>query len=296
MTRILGSMEGAAGRTILWVNGIWGPQSLAAFLGSGRGRLPYVIRPAGSLGLAALGHKRLKKRLYYAAVESRVVSAARAIHCLSDLEVSELPEQLRARAFVVPSGVDLPDGPLPRRERLLVGVLARLHPIKNHGQVLDAVEELVRRGVELELELAGSTSDPAAEAAIRARVAASPYLSGRVRLLGHVEKRRLPEVVGRWRAALLLSQQENFGHAVIAAAALGVPTIASAGVGLAPELQQAGAGRLVAPGEASGALLQVLEGDESAQAERCRRFAGRYSRDHAAASLLQRLDAAAGPV
>ena len=45
--------------TVLWVNGIWGVQSLAGFVASRGGRVPYVVRPAGSLGRAALARKAL---------------------------------------------------------------------------------------------------------------------------------------------------------------------------------------------------------------------------------------------
>jgi glycosyltransferase involved in cell wall biosynthesis len=293
MTAAARRLELRARPTVLWVNGIWGVQSLAAFLASGRGEVPYVLRPAGSLGHAALARKALKKSLYYAAVESHVARRARAIHCLSEREVEELPAALRARAFVVPSGVDLPAGTLPPREAGLVGVLARLHPIKNHGQALDAVERLVGQGRDLRLELAGSASAPAFEAALRQRVERSPALAGRVRFLGHVDKARLPEVVGRWQAALLLSEQENFGHAVIAAAACGVPTVVSPGVALGADLARAGAGRVAAPGEAAAALAALLDAGPG-PAEASRSFAASFGWDGCARSLLGHLEAAAG--
>lgn len=295
---MVGAVRGldlAARPTVLWVNGIWGIQSLAAYLASGRGRLPYVIRPAGSLGHAALARKALKKRLYLAAVEAPIARRAAALHCMSEREVEELPPALRSRAFVVPSGVDLPAGRPAERQPGLVGILARLHPIKNHGLALDAVERLVGQGRDLRLEVAGSTSDPAFEAALRQRVERSPLLAGRVSFLGHVDKLRLPEVVGRWQAALLLSEQENFGHAVIAAAASGVPTVASPGVGLGPALLEAGAGRVAAPGQAAEALAALLDGDRAAQEGACRRFAASLGWDRCAGALLARLqDVAAG--
>lgn len=281
--------------TVLWVNGIWGVQSLAAWLASGLGSVPYVLRPAGSLGHAALARKALKKRLYYAAVEGRIAGAAAAIHCLSPREVEELPASLRSRAFVAPSGVDLPAGAMPPREPGLVGVLARLHPIKNHGLALDAVERLVVQGRDLRLELAGSTSDPAYEAALRRRVEGSPVLAGRVRFLGHVDKARIPDVVGRWQAAVLPSEQENFGHAVIAAAACGVPTVVSPGVGLGPALAAAGAGRVTGPAGVAEALAAELDAAGPAAEEAARAFAATFGWEHCAADLISHLRRAAGP-
>lgn len=277
---------------VIWVNGIWGAQSIAAALVSLRNRWPYVIRPAGSLGRAALKYKWVKKRVYYWCVESPIVRHARAIHCMSAQEVAELPAELRSRAFIVPSGVDLVDLPAAVREPCTVGVLARLHPIKNHHRVLDAVETLVAEGQDLALEFAGASSDPAYAEELRRRVAGSALLADRVRFLGHVDRARLPDVVGRWRAALLLSEQENFGHAVISAAAFGVPTVASAGVGLARDLEAAGAGVVVGPHDTAAGLARILSRDATETASACRAFAARFGWDACSRALLGHLQAA----
>src|SRR5439155_14783767 len=51
--------------TILWVNGVWGAQSIAGWIAARWRRWPYIVRPAGSLGRAALRYRALKKGLYY---------------------------------------------------------------------------------------------------------------------------------------------------------------------------------------------------------------------------------------
>jgi glycosyltransferase involved in cell wall biosynthesis len=115
-----------------------------------------------------------------------------------------------------------------------------------------------------------------------------------VRFLGHVDKDRIPEVVGRWQAALLLSDQENFGHAVIAAAACGVPTVVSPGVGLGPALAAARAGLVAAPGEAAGALAALLDAPPAAREAGARAFAASFGWERCAADLLAHLHRLSG--
>jgi glycosyltransferase involved in cell wall biosynthesis len=278
-------------KTVIWVNGIWGAQSLAAALISARTDWPFVVRPAGSLGESALRYKRFKKQLYFRAIESRILKRAASIHCMTEKEVQELPCWLKSKAFVVSSGVEMPPMPLnPERGPLVVGVLARIHPIKNHALALKALAELNSEGREIEVEFAGSTSDEACERRLRKQVASSPFLAGRVHFLGHVPAHRVPETVARWRAALLLSEQENLGHSVIAAASAGVPSVVSPGVGLGPELQHAGAGLVVEADRAAVALRHLLSRDRSELVRTCRRFAERFSWDSCSQNLLAHLE------
>jgi glycosyltransferase involved in cell wall biosynthesis len=286
-------LAGSPAPTVIWANAIWNAQSLAAGIAGIRWGIPYVIRPAGSLGHAALGRKRLKKWVYLNAVEAHVIRRASGVHCMTTREVDELPLPMRARAFVVPSGVELPSARVATQDPSLVGVLARIHPIKNTDRALDAIEELVRSGRDLHVELAGSTSDAAYEAFLRQRVGSSTVLASRVRFLGHVGRDRLPDVVGRWRAALLLSDQENFGHAVVTAAALGVPSVVSPGVGLGPDLEARGAGIVAAPGGVPQALACLLDSDPDVLANRCTQFASSYGWDSCSRALLDHLDSIA---
>jgi glycosyltransferase involved in cell wall biosynthesis len=276
---------------VSWVNGIWGAQSLAAALIEARRGVPYVVRPAGSLGKAALKYKAAKKQAYWRFVESHIVKRARALHCMSEKEVSELADDLQDRAFVVPTGIDLAEpGHRIQGAPMIVGVLARIHPIKRQHEALLAVERLINQGTLVEVELAGSTSDERYERRLRAQVESSAALRGRVRFLGHVARERVPQVVGRWRAALLLSEQENFGHAVVAAAAVGVPTVASSGVGLGAAMAKAGAGIVANGAEVTGALHRLLETAPDVIASACHAFAAQYSWGSCTRALLRQLE------
>jgi glycosyltransferase involved in cell wall biosynthesis len=286
-------------RAVAWVNGIWGPASLAARTLRIAG-LPYVVRPAGSLGHAALRYRPWRKRAYYDLIEGPIAKGASSVHCMSEREVAELPDELRGRAFVVPTGVDIfetppsvlaePSGPP------ILGVLARLHPIKRHSVVLDAIEALVAAGKDVRVEFAGDASDLAYGASLAHRIAQSPMLRDRVKLLGHVPAKEVPALVGRWRVALLLSEQENFGHAVVAAASAGVPSLVSPGVGVGAQLESAGAGRVVRDDEVVQAIVSELSTSDSNRAERCRNYALRHSWSAVSAALRDHLEHAARPL
>lgn len=296
-----------ASSPVVWINGIWGPHSIAASLVCRRARVPYIVRPAGSLGTAALGYRQVKKRAYYAVAERHVLRHAAAIHCMSRVEVDELPGELKSHAFVVPSGVVSSESSVGSRGRAdlsrssassapcrghahLVGVLARLHPIKRQHLVLGAVERLCRSGVDVAVELAGSSSDDTYEQRLRSLVAGSEVLRGRVRFLGHVASADVPAIVRRWDAALLLSEQENFGHAVLMTCAAGVPAVLSRGVALAEAAEAAGAAVIVPTDESSvaQALRRLLESD-GARAQRSRDFASSFGWDACAERLHAQL-------
>lgn len=277
--------------TIIWVNGIWRAQSLAAAVLGRRFSCPYVVRPSGSLGPAALARKSFKKRVYYGLVERAVLRHAAAIHCMSQTELDQLPQELRSKAFVVPSGIEIlePSGvisPTPH----LIGVLARVHPIKRFDWVLDVVESLNREGAELGLEIAGHEGVPSYSASLRRRITASKWLANRVAFLGHVPQGRVQDVVRRWSLALLLSEQENFGHSVIAAAATGVPSLVSEGVALGDALEKFGAGARVTVANVVPTVKTWLELDRQRVSNNCFAFARGFGWDQCSRALLHELE------
>ncbi|MFE1357819.1 MULTISPECIES: glycosyltransferase [Streptomyces] len=72
-----------------------------------------------------------------------------------------------------------------------------------------------------------------------------------------------PEVLRRLRAAdvfVLPSVQDAFSVSVLEAMSVGTPVVITATTGLAPDVAEAGAGRVVAhPGEVAGAVLDLLD-------------------------------------
>jgi len=171
----------------------------------------------------------------------------------------------RERVRVVPNGADLPDeaaeapGARQWRERLgasplhpLWVVAARLEEQKGHAVLLDALAEVVRRGLEFTLAVAG---DGSLRAALEQR-AQQLGLAARVHFLGVVED--IGPLLAAADAVVLPSLWEGLPLSMLEAMARSRPVVASA-VGGVPEVIEDGIhGQLVPPGDAV-ALADALE-------------------------------------
>jgi colanic acid/amylovoran biosynthesis glycosyltransferase len=166
-----------------------------------------------------------------------------------------------ARAVVVHMGVWLPlDFPKETPPRAIPILLcpARLVPVKDHGNLLEAAARLAGRGVPFQLWLAGEGPD---RTAIERRIG-ERGLGDRVRFLGTVPHAELLGMYrdGRVDCVVLSSHYEGLSVALVEAMAYGVPVIATA-VGGVPELLEDGAGVLVPPHDAdtlAEAMARVL--------------------------------------
>jgi glycosyltransferase involved in cell wall biosynthesis len=172
---------------------------------------------------------------------------------------------------------------------------ARLAPIKGHGDLLEAAEQLVACGIPFELWLAGEGPE---RAAIERRIG-ERGLGERVRLLGTVPHAELLGMYrdGRVDCVVLPSLHEGLSVALVEAMAHGVPVIATA-VGGVPELLEDGAGILVPPSDADAlteALTRVL-GSPTLRAELAhagrRRVEAEFEVHAIASELVRRFDGA----
>lgn len=165
---------------------------------------------------------------------------------------------------VIPTGVvgeTLNGGPDPvaARERLelpregpLVGIVARLDPIKNVPLFLEAAARIKAGRPDVSFVIAG---DGEQRQAIHARARA--LLGDRVHLLGWV--RDLDSLYAALDVVLLTSRNEGTPRALIEAGAASTPTVATTVGGVADVLIDGVTGLLVAPGDAGGLAERTLE-------------------------------------
>jgi len=183
------------------------------------------------------------------------------------------------RTNVIPNGVDIqrfcPSGNSNPRKQLIVGTVGNLRPVKNHAILVRACADLVRRGMDLQLHIAG-------EGALRSDLTAlaeSLGIGGRFQLVGLIED--VPKFLHGLDVFVLSSDSEQHPNALNEAMACGLSCVATE-VGCVEELLDSGrCGRIVSPGDTAGltAALADLLADRK-QRERLGASARQRACDH----------------
>jgi glycosyltransferase involved in cell wall biosynthesis len=142
------------------------------------------------------------------------------------------------------------------RVRPLILVPARLHPMKGHGVLLDAVPDVIRQVPDVIVLCAGE--GPSRD--LLAMEVESRGLTDTVRLLGHRDD--IPVLLGASDVVALPSLREGLPSAMLEAFAAGRPVVATAVGGVAEALEDGREGCLVPPNRPdllAQALARLLE-------------------------------------
>lgn len=198
---------------------------------------------------------------------ARKVAAADLVICISDFCRSQLmgisdPVHW-AKLRVVHCGVDLDRYPyrLPDTDGLAVLCVGRLVPEKGQVLLLQAVEKLVRDGVDVRLTLVGGGPRLASLEAEAGRLG----ILDRVSFPGPVSQDEMPAMFASHNVFCLPSFAEGVPVALMEAMAAGLPVVTTRVAGI-PELVEDGiTGLLVPPGRADavGDALRKLADDPS---------------------------------
>jgi len=301
------------------IHALFSPVSTAAATLARHRKLPYILRPLGTLDPADLRKKRRLKQIYAALLERANLAGAAGIHFTSAQE-AKISERFGTHSpdLVIPLGVRPPQPPLIRGEkegaiphkakvrrelgipddRLLVLFMSRIDPKKGLNLLIPALESLLLGAnhesalPNFHFVLAGTNpQDPNYENQIKEQIKASP-LSSCTTITGFV--------TGELKAALLQdadlfvlpSYYENFGIAVAEAMVAGTPVVISDQVHIWEEVKGAEAG-WVCPCEVE-ALTEVLREALQDVGERQRRGVNaqdyalqNYSWDAIALAMIQ---------
>lgn len=266
-----------------------------------RYRVPYILRPHGTLDPFLYRRHRWRKWLLERLFQDEVQRRAAFMHYTTEEERRlAAPYALNPRSWVVPIGIDLGafDGPRPRKlrerypeigDRKVVLFFGRLNFKKGLDVTIKAFAELARERDDVFLLLAGP--DGGLERQARQWVAEAG-LGGRALFTGMVTGEDKQTVLAGSEVFLLPSQAENFGLSVIEAAACGLPVIISDRVNLWREIDQAKAGLVAPPAPDAFArhLRWVLEHPQEAR-EMGRRAAALVRRDFGWDALAPRYEA-----
>jgi glycosyltransferase involved in cell wall biosynthesis len=150
-----------------------------------------------------------------------------------------------------------PEPRAPGRPAHLVAVAEGFGRLKNVGRLLEALAVLRQTRPDTTLELVGDGHEAGGPAH---RWARDRGLAAGVTFRGHVDRSRLPAIVGQADVFVHPSREEGFGMVLIEAMALGVPVVGGARAGAVPwVLDEGRAGVLTDVGDA-GAIAATLDG------------------------------------
>ncbi len=142
---------------------------------------------------------------------------------------------------------------------LVLGIVSRLVPIKDHATLFRAAEHLAAHKIDVRVLVAGTGPE---HERLESLAKGSPALAGRVTFLGASEN--VPEILNALDVFVLPSLMEGMSNTILEAMSCALP-VAATRVGGNPELVQEGrTGFLLTPGDAAqlAAQLELLAANE----------------------------------
>ncbi len=239
-----------------------------------RSHVPFIVQTHG-MCTPWKDYKRVLDSMF----TKPTLRAARKILVLSEREREELlpfvPRQQTTVVFNALTTSILPDRPEIASPPYRILFCARLHPRKGLSLFVEVCAELARRGLDVQVLIAGPDEGARAEATARAR-----KLSVDAEFLGTLSKQEVASVMQVSHLLLHPAPFEPFGMSMIEAFANRLPVVASASSLLAPMFRSSGAAALPPDGDvgawADQAQLLLLDPLEARQqAERAAAFATR---------------------
>jgi glycosyltransferase involved in cell wall biosynthesis len=287
-TSRLGRLNGSALRTarpiiedadVLHLHGMWLPSNLQLADIAHEVRTPYLLTIHGMLDDWATSQRWLKKRLFHSLIGRRFVRRAARVHCTAIEEQRQAsPWLAKTPVSILPYLVDLePFRQLAARDASTTAsfspaeiptllFLSRLHPKKGPELLIDTMAELRKRGQPARLLIAGQ-GGPAYEARLRERTHQLD-LGDTVKFLGLITGDAKLALFQSADLFVLPTSQENFGIALIEAAACGTPLLTTKGVDIWRELESAGAKIVERSVNGFADAIQELVRDRAALAKR----------------------------
>lgn len=255
---------------LVHIASIFSHSSLAAARACRRHRVPYIVRPLGSLAPWSLRRKRFRKDLLWHVAVKRMLHGAAAVHYTTAAERREAQERLGLqRGVVIPLGIDeavlrpavMPERFVQRHPALgqhpYVLMLCRLHPKKGLELFINAFLDIVHNKAFQHWRLVVAGDGEASYVDKLQQLVQQRAGDRQIRFTGWLTG---DEKIAALQGAALLalpSYQENFGLCVAEAMACGVPVLVSPHVNLADEIRTTGAGWIVNLRRAD--LRQTLE-------------------------------------
>jgi glycosyltransferase involved in cell wall biosynthesis len=284
------------------IHAVFNYSSIAAAHVCRKARVPYVVRPLGTLEPWSMTQKPLRKRVFWQVSGKGMLRRAAAVHYTTEAEklsterllglnhgkvialgIEENPEASSTHARLEQHFPEFANKPYAL-------VLSRLHPKKGLDVLIDAFLSLVQvqQFAHWHLVIAG---DGVADYVLKLKaLAGSSLQSDRIVFTGWLDGEKKDALLSSASLLVLPSHQENFGLCVMEALSHSVPVLVSPHVNLAEEIVLANAGWIATVDKDAliSRLAEALDNDE----ERARRgqagkqLSQKYSWDTTAKNLV----------
>ncbi len=237
------------------IHALFSPVSSAAATVCRWQKLPYILRPLGTLDPADLRKKKQLKQLYAAVWERSNLAGASAVHFTSFQE-AKISERfgVATRDLVIPLGVQQQKERQEDEESLgrrrfgmpadvpVVLFMSRIDPKKGLDLLIPALEKLLTIGLNFHFVLAGTNpQDPKYEEKIQSQIQSS-LLRSHTTITGFVTGELKTVLLKAADLFVLPSYYENFGIAVAEAMAAGIPVLVSDQVHICQEIRDSESG------------------------------------------------------
>lgn len=238
--------QNVKGYELAHIHAVFNHSSVAAARECRKQRVPYVIRPLGTLDPWSMKQKSLRKRLFWSLAGESMLSGAAAVHYTSRAEQIATEDLLGVNhGQVIPLGIEANEDSANglRQDTPLspyVLVLSRLHPKKGLDVLIDAFVALAQRAEFDRWRLVISGDGPTDHVELLKKKAAA--VQERIVFTGWLDGERKEQMLRNASLLALPSYQENFGLCVMEALARSVPVLLSPHVNLAEEIEEANAG------------------------------------------------------
>ena len=276
---VRGLSAGTASVDVIHINGFWLHPTYAASRVARASDTPYVLSPAGGLGLCPLRRdrfKRLKKAVYLNLVGKSMMEGAACLHAASLREAESFRRAgYQGSVTIIPNGVDVGeftrgDGSQAEaywpnlRDRLVVLFMSRLSPEKGLDILIPAWADLTKSAAYKDAMLVIAGPDDRGYGKVVEAMVNKYNVGCRICMTGMVQGQKKLAILRRADVFVLPSYSENFGIVVAEALACGTPVVTTTSTPW-QQLQEIDAGRCVPPqqGEIGQALREMLNMSDS---------------------------------
>lgn len=278
---------------LVHIHAVFNHACIAAARACRENKVPYVVRPLGTLDPWSMSQKSLRKKVFWHSGIKRMLTRAAAIHYTAMAEQEAVETSLHLNhGFVVPLGVEpQPAQDAAARKKLAewfpglraqpyVLVMSRIHPKKALEVLINTFLSLVSQPEFSEWRMVIAGDGPSDYVSSLKQLVTEQNADESVVFTGWLQDEKKEVVLSNAELLALTSRQENFGLCVAEAMSAGVAVLVSPQVNLAAEIKSSGSGWVASldNAELKNTLAEAMTNkDERATRGRAGRdFAGRH--------------------